>query len=143
MFRKYKPPPPGPEAPTDTEIDNRVVQTAIGKDTMPKEAEKRQQELDDGRLLTDKSAPPRPNVDEYIDSEFDFSTDLMAASRYMPAFRRAARAIVRFREKLNEARLRVAAVSHCVLLRSTTLWSVLLAVFVLQARTHLKASLPM
>ncbi len=46
-------------------------------------------------------------LDQQLDEDYEFSTDLMAAARYMPLFRRAARALVRYREALNAARQRV------------------------------------
>lgn len=111
IFRKARAAPPGPDAPTSSEIDNKIVQAALGKGELPAEAGARIEAVDGGALMTGKAAPRRANIKEYIETEFDFSTDFMTASRYQPLFRRAARAIVRYREKLNEARARVASVS--------------------------------
>ncbi len=51
--------------------------------------------------------PIHSTLDQQLDEDYEFSTDLMAAARYMPLFRRAARALVRYREALNAARQRV------------------------------------
>jgi hypothetical protein len=87
------------------EVDNKVVDAMLGRATVPEEALKKDATADISQLMTHPGLPPPPkNVDAMIDEQFEFSTDLMSAARYMPEFRKAARAVVRYREKLNEAR---------------------------------------
>ena len=52
ITRKWKEPPPGPEAPTEAEIDNAVVVAAQGKGAMPHQALERQKTADAGKLMT-------------------------------------------------------------------------------------------
>lgn len=52
ITRKWKEPPPGPEAPTEAEIDNAVVVAAQGKGPMPAQALERQKTADAGKLMT-------------------------------------------------------------------------------------------
>ena len=106
--KKWVPPPPGPEAPTDAEVDNKVVEAALGNAAVPAQALQKAAVADASQLMT-AGAPPvvhRP-IAEVVEQDYEFKTDLMAAARYMPQFRRAARALVRYREKLNDARQKV------------------------------------
>jgi hypothetical protein len=106
-MKRYTPPPPGPEAPTDAEVDNKVVEAALGKGQVPSQALAKVAVADGSQLMTATAASPKRSQESVIDEDYEFTTDLMVAARYMPQFRRAARALVRFREKLNEARQKV------------------------------------
>ena len=53
-----------------------------------------------------KAAPTR-SIDDILRDDYEYTTDLTSAGRYMPLLRRSARALVRYKDKLNAARQRV------------------------------------
>jgi hypothetical protein len=58
ITRRWKEPPPGPEAPTDAELDNAVVLAAQGKGEVPKQVLDRAKTADVGQLMTSPSVAP-------------------------------------------------------------------------------------
>ncbi len=57
--------------------------------------------------MTSKKAVVTRTMEVIVEEDYMYSTDLTTAGRYMPALRRSARALVRYRDKLNGARQRV------------------------------------
>jgi hypothetical protein len=44
------------------------------------------------------------SLDDILRDDYEYTTDLTSAGRYMPQLRRSARALVRYKDKLNAAR---------------------------------------